>query len=119
MFDGLFAALRKRLGTKDAQTASTPALRPVARNPRQPPAMPASTRWHAVSIKPGTKACEAALKAEGLRFLAKDAPRLPLADCDSSACACRYRHHDDRRDAEMMDMEPKDLLSRPMRRDTD
>lgn len=119
MFDGLIAALRRRLGAKDAQPANKPSLRPVARNPRQPPAMPASKRWHAVSIKPCTKACAAALKAEGVRFLAQDAPRLPLAGCDSSACTCRYRHYDDRRDAEPTYSEPQDRLSQPMRRDTD
>jgi len=32
------------------------------------------------------------------RFLAKDAPRLPLPDCGAGhACPCAYKHHADRR----------------------
>jgi hypothetical protein len=32
------------------------------------------------------------------RFLAEDAPRLPLPDCGAgAACRCAYKHHADRR----------------------
>ena len=53
--------------------------------------------FHAVSIVPGPKCCEEARKLEGIRFLSQEAPKLPLAGCICTACACRYAHHDDRR----------------------
>jgi hypothetical protein len=81
--------------------------------------LPKSKRWHAVTIEPGRKACEAARKADGVRFLATEAPRLPLADCDAPACTCHYRHYDDRRADDPIGIEAKDLLSQPMRRDND
>jgi len=54
--------------------------------------------WHAVSIIPGPHACAAATAIGLRRFLSRDAPRLPLVDCDcSERCQCKYRHHADRR----------------------
>jgi hypothetical protein len=55
--------------------------------------------WHAVSVLPCAGACHAAQEAFGLRYLSKTAPTLPLVGCDVAACTCRYRHHDDRRQA--------------------
>jgi hypothetical protein len=54
-------------------------------------------KFHAVSIKPGPAACEAVNAVEGVRFLSKDAPPLPLADCTNPGCRCTYQHFDDRR----------------------
>lgn len=68
-----------------------------------PPPVPNSleetgdSRYHAVSIKFDSKACEAARAMSGRRFLSAAAPRLPLADCDSPECNCRFAHHKDRR----------------------
>ena len=58
---------------------------------------PASTAYHAVSIKFGDQACEAARALSGRRFLSSAAPRLPLADCNFTQCDCRFVHHNDRR----------------------
>ena len=58
---------------------------------------PGNTAYHAVSIKLGEQACEAAQAMSGRRFLSNAAPRLPLADCDAAQCACRFVHHNDRR----------------------
>lgn len=57
----------------------------------------ASTAYHAVSIKFGENACEAAKAMSGRRFLSSAAPRLPLPDCDVLECRCRFAHHEDRR----------------------
>jgi hypothetical protein len=57
---------------------------------------PASA-WHAVAIAPGSRACPAAREMDGHRFLSREAPSLPLKDCDSGVCTCRYEHFDDRR----------------------
>jgi hypothetical protein len=60
------------------------------------PAAPASP-YHAVSILPGTAACDAAYRLSGQRFLSKQAPLLPLPSCDAPVCNCRFKHHKDRR----------------------
>lgn len=53
--------------------------------------------YHAVSIKYSSTACDAAKAMAGIRFLSTEAPRLPLPECDASACECRFAHHADRR----------------------
>lgn len=52
---------------------------------------------HAVSVESGLTPCAAALALSHRRFLSNEAPSLPLPDCDSDSCGCRYAHHDDRR----------------------
>ena len=73
--------------------------RNVAKEKEAPPptSRPANTAYHAVSIKFGERACDAAREMSGRRFLSSAAPRLPLADCDSAECSCRFVHHNDRR----------------------
>jgi hypothetical protein len=56
-----------------------------------------ASQFHAVSIKPGATACDAVNSIEGARFLSKDAPPLPLADCTNPDCRCTYEHYEDRR----------------------
>ena len=63
----------------------------------KPPTEAGSGRYHAVSIKFDSKACEAAKALSGRRFLSDAAPRLPLAGCDAPECNCRFAHHKDRR----------------------
>jgi hypothetical protein len=55
------------------------------------------TAYHAVSIKFGKDACAAAKSLTGERFLASEAPQIPLPGCDAPACECRFTHHKDRR----------------------
>ena len=44
--------------------------------------------------------CAAAKRSRNKRYLAAEAPRLPLDHCSRSGnCDCRYRHLDDRRQA--------------------
>jgi hypothetical protein len=66
-------------------------------------AIPAKVRrpsikpWHAVMIVAAASACPAAQSCKGKRYLSRDAPRLPLAQCDSAQCECKFRHFPDRR----------------------
>ena len=54
--------------------------------------------WHAVSIVGGTHACAATAEIRGKRFLAAEAPRMPLPKCTiPKRCTCTYRHFSDRR----------------------
>lgn len=72
---------------------ATQAQEPVADRPRTVE----DTAYHAVSIKFGQDACAAAKGMTGDRFLASEAPRLPLPGCDAPVCDCRFTHHKDRR----------------------
>lgn len=78
---GLFA----RLGRK------VPATPVVSERPR------VTNPYHAVSIIPGPDPCDAVKACAGVRFLSKEAPRLPVDGCGRSDCRCHYAHHDDRR----------------------
>jgi hypothetical protein len=70
-----------------------------ARKANRGESRPASYR--AVEIRCPEDACEAAKAERGKRYLAKDAPTFPLSGCDKrDRCACRYRHHEDRRGKE-------------------
>lgn len=88
MIRWLAERLRRRLGRARnvaPQVARRPA--PVSRN----------NPWHAVSLVVTHTACARARNYRGKRWLAAQAPRIPLSGCDANACECRYRHHDDRR----------------------
>jgi len=70
----------------------------VLKKPKELPEAAAATRWHAVAIRPKGSSCEAVQARRTARYLSKEAPRLPLAECTSSdACSCVYKHHADRR----------------------
>jgi hypothetical protein len=54
--------------------------------------------FQAVSIFVGANCCQQARRLRDYRFLAKDAPPLPLTGCTQPhACECRYLKHKDRR----------------------
>ena len=54
-------------------------------------------KFHAVTIELDPHACPAIRQFEGETLLSKDAPMLPLAECDQASCQCRFVHHEDRR----------------------
>jgi hypothetical protein len=79
----LLEVLMMRLGRKPSSPATS-------REPLRP--------FQAISIHRGVVACAMARKFSEHRFLAKDAPPLPLSGCTMSAtCQCRYLKHRDRR----------------------
>lgn len=57
----------------------------------------AAPSFRAVSIVPARPACRLVRRCAHTRYLATEAPRLPLAGCRAAHCRCRYRHHEDRR----------------------
>jgi hypothetical protein len=70
-----------------------------ASTPTSRQAPPVESSYHAVDIVTSGTACQAAQHLAGTRFLSRERPpQLPLGNCDFPAnCACRYRHHEDRR----------------------
>jgi hypothetical protein len=56
------------------------------------------TKWHAVSVVLHDTSCAAAALCRNTRFLASEAPFLPLRTCPHpEKCRCTYRHYEDRR----------------------
>ena len=53
--------------------------------------------YRSVSIVCGSGACESAKALSEKRFLSSEAPMIPLPDCNSSTCTCKYVHYQDRR----------------------
>jgi|SRR5210317_1012647 hypothetical protein len=54
-------------------------------------------RWRSVKIRPGATPCRSIAEVTGRIFLAQDAPSLPLQNCSSENCQCRYVFLEDRR----------------------
>lgn len=57
-------------------------------------------RFRAVAIRPGLECCKASEALAGKRMLGREAPLLPLPDCDRPQCQCTYVHFSDRRAGE-------------------
>jgi hypothetical protein len=76
------------------QGLEKPTAKPDRRISRSPGR---GTSFHAVSIKPGAYACTQANELAGERFLATEAPEVPLEGCTSTNCECHFVHHTDRR----------------------
>lgn len=56
-----------------------------------------SSEYHAVAIKFGAGACDAAKELGGKRILSAEAPRIPLPGCETHSCNCHFVHYNDRR----------------------
>lgn len=70
------------------------------KNPEQkqaPNSRGATEDFRSVTIRTKLDACNAAIALKDQVFLAREAPSLPLAECDAMNCACRYSYLDDRR----------------------
>jgi hypothetical protein len=64
---------------------------------RPSPERKAGGRFLAVEIHWGIDACRAARALQGQRFLARDAPELPLPNCTAPRCSCSFGKLADRR----------------------
>lgn len=66
------------------------------------------TLFPAVEIRCPLKGCLTAQALQGIRFLSREnPPLLPLPGCTRpERCACRYRHHDDRRQDARRESDP-------------
>ncbi|WP_040571557.1 hypothetical protein [Shewanella benthica] len=53
--------------------------------------------YHNVTIELSHYACCAVKNLQGIHFLSKDAPSMPLSNCDAFECRCHYKHYQDRR----------------------
>ena len=92
-----------RTGDRDRRTTQDRRMQSERRsgNRRRPRGAVSSSqavsRYRAASILASRCACDAVRVVEGKRYLAAEAPRLPLQDCSADRCTCRYVRHEDRR----------------------
>jgi hypothetical protein len=59
-----------------------------------------SSPYAGVKIISAADSCACAKQLDGQNYLAREAPVLPLPDCDQSECHCRYKHLPDRREGD-------------------
>jgi hypothetical protein len=82
----------------------------LLRRARKTPAIVAdegdgSNDYRAVSIVPTQASCIDARRVRNVRYLLREAPRLPLSQCPLRAsCPCRYRKFQDRRTGDRRDI---------------
>ena len=87
---GEFLRPKRRMADRTWQAKAYPPMTMAQSASREP--------WHAVSVVGGGGACAAAAAVSGKRFLAAEAPRIPLPKCTTpNRCKCAYRHFPDRR----------------------
>jgi hypothetical protein len=71
---------------------------PAAREFKNSQHITVANPWHAVAIVTSRPACPVCGEYKGVRFLAHEAPPLPLKDCPTpGACNTVYKHYPDRR----------------------
>jgi hypothetical protein len=56
-----------------------------------------SDKYHCVELRYRSDACDAVKLIGAKRFLSGEAPEVPVPGCNAAKCACRYVHHEDRR----------------------
>ena len=94
-FSGVVAFFRGKPQNIKSSTARKASARVQTR--QSPGASADSHPYRAAEIVCEHNACPAAAELAGKRFLLREVPRIPLADCTSRNCACTYVRHKDRR----------------------
>jgi hypothetical protein len=59
-----------------------------------------SKSYHGVSLHLCDHACECVCHVRRQRYLAGEAPTIPIDGCTNTECSCTYVHHEDRRSGE-------------------
>jgi hypothetical protein len=95
--NGLFFVLVAAVAVGMGTAYWSVARRKAPRASPSPPRAKAGGRFGAVQIRARGNACKAAQLLESHRFLAKDAPALPLRECTAARCACTFSKLPDRR----------------------
>lgn len=78
------------------------------RDPRHAP-----DNFHCVEVRYQRDACDAVKRIGAKRFLAGEAPEIPVSGCDAVKCSCRYVHHEDRRQGDRRNPFPMQASAPP------
>ena len=83
---GAFYVFRPLLSTGNSRQLITPQ-----------PVKPGPQPYRAAALACDGNACQAARELRGEKFLANQAPHLPLQTCDKGQCDCHFAFYSDRR----------------------
>jgi len=84
-----------KISREETPKQTTPITRPNRLN--------STGDFRAVEIAPSVTCCAAAMQARGMRYLLRNAPRLPLMGCTMpTTCSCQFRKNADRRDSDRL-----------------
>ncbi len=103
--------LRMLLSSRRRGGSRVPAPKKPGANRPASGASSVRSDYRAVSVECGPEACEQALALSGRRFLIGRFEQLPLPECTSSGCSCKFVHHRDRRDSDGDQRAPTALRS--------
>ena len=83
------------------------------RNASQKSGSNTTNSYRATAVICGENSCEAVKAVSGKRFLDgdKDIPKIPLPNCDTPKCSCKYEHYLDRRNSDEIRRGPPGLKS--------
>lgn len=97
---GVYLTIQYNILIKEAHNKSPAAKQSVITRPKTTTASqrPVKNRWKAVKVEKGLFCCQKVELIVDKVFLVDEAPVLPLAQCDSKECSCKYIHLDDRRE---------------------
>lgn len=73
--------------------------------------------YHCVAVQARDVACDVVRSVADERFLAAEAPTIPLSGCTEQACRCIYVHFDDRRAIDRRALTTFDTRPPHLRRD--
>jgi len=91
---------RHRLAVNFSRGSMAPGRRFRAKKYRRAQGFTKYGEYQCVTIRPCLEGCAAVTGQQGHRYLANEAPELPLPGCDTGECDCRYQYHKDRRENE-------------------
>ncbi|HEY6484071.1 MAG TPA: hypothetical protein VIY54_11165 [Steroidobacteraceae bacterium] len=101
MLKALIALLSKAPRDDSAKKPAPNAMAKAAVKTAMAKPATAGKDYRAVSVAAGAKCCSAAKNILGKRYLLREGPRLPLADCTMpSNCLCKFKKAADRRDGD-------------------
>mgnify|MGYP000571269059 CR=1 FL=1 len=66
----------------------------------EPSEVKIKSKYHGITIHQTSNACLSVKNIQGKRYLADEAPRLPIVGCSTMKCRCKYEDLDDRRSGE-------------------
>lgn len=95
---GVYLTVQYNILIKDEHNKSPAAKQSIITRPKTTNQRPVKSRWRAVKVEHGLFCCRQVESMVGKVFLVDEAPALPLAQCKSKECSCKYIHLEDRRE---------------------
>lgn len=97
---GVYLTVQYNILIKEEHNKSPAAKQSIITRPKTTSSSqrPVKSQWRSVKVEHGLLCCRQVELMVGKVFLINEAPALPLAQCTSKECGCKYIHLDDRRE---------------------